>query len=385
MYLNAARGLGAAPQFVGGRRVIALPRVVRPGGRNPHGLYLVARGMRGLGDCQQMPGVSYSNISGAVCRDNTTGSIVACSSPACSAPAPGSVASPSFTPTPTIQSIPVGGFTGTLPVPTLASALGDMLASKESPFNANLIAKGAVNPSTDAQDFLALALEHCTEYAASQGCDNPQAVAAQFVAQYQAWLKSQSAGAYQAADSGSLAGPVQVSVKNSPVPVAATVTLVNVSRPGQSLQVGDSWRLDITGPPNAPVSITATKNGASMGTTPMGSTDQSGKLSLNATADSSVVGDWREMVTVGASPAPVLAFSVGAASSGGAGAGNGAGTPGTGSPQAPPATPPATPPVAGGSLTDLLNKTFSIAGYNVPVWEAGLVVLGGAWLLGGKH
>jgi hypothetical protein len=137
-----------------------------------------------------------------------------------------------------IESIPVGGFTGTIAVPTLASSLGDMLAAKESPFNANLLAKGAVTPAGDASDFAALAQEHCTEYAASQGCDNPAGVAAQFVAQYLAWLKSQPASAYQSGDRGSLfsptaapvsspvttPNPVSVSVGGQGQPIAAPVT-----------------------------------------------------------------------------------------------------------------------------------------------------------------
>lgn len=95
-----------------------------------------------------------------------------------------------------------------------------------------------------------------------------------------------------------------------------TASLVNTSRPGQSLQVGDSWTLTVTGPPNSPVSDLAVQNGNSLGVTPYGSTNSSGVFTLNGTATAGTVGTWSETWSVGGVNAPALNFSVAAAPSG---------------------------------------------------------------------
>ena len=375
------RGMGAAGR---GARVVAVPRLVY---RRP-----VGRGLRGLGDCTSL-GTSYSNTPNGACRDNASGSVVDCKATVCaSASGGGAAVGPSFVPSPVIENIPVGGFTGTLAVPSLASALGDMLAAKESPFNANLIAKGAVNVNTDAQDFAALATQHCTEYAASSGCDNPAAVAQQFVNQYLAWAKSQPASAYQASDSGSLFSPttqpVQAVVNNGPT-LAPSVAITNLSRSDGSFQVGDSWRIDITGAPNQPITVLSTQNGTAVGSaTPMGKTDATGRASVSGSFAQNTIGTWREMWTIGSSPAPVLVFSVVAAAAGqqtggsgagsGTGSGSGSGGSGSGSGGGSPA-----PPVDS-SLSDFFSQTFTIAGYSIPVWGAGVAALGALFVFGGK-
>jgi hypothetical protein len=95
-----------------------------------------------------------------------------------------------------------------------------------------------------------------------------------------------------------------------------SATMVNTSRPGQSLQVGDSWALTVTGAPNSPVSNSATQNGTALGTTPYGSTNGAGVFTLNGTATASTVGNWSETWSVGGVNAPALNFTVSAASSG---------------------------------------------------------------------
>jgi hypothetical protein len=160
-------------------------------------------------------------------------------------------------------------------------------------------------------------------------------------------------------------------------PVPATAVIVNKTHPGQAFKVGDSWELTIRGGANQPVSGSATQNGKSLGTTPYGSTDANGVKVLTGTMDSSVLGDWREMWTVGTSPAPVLIFSVadvtgGGGGSGGSGGGSGSGGGGGGT------------PAAGSSITDFLSQKFDLFGFSIPVWAAGAGVAGALWAFGGK-
>lgn len=168
--------------------------------------------------------------------------------------------------------------------------------------------------------------------------------------------------------------PTPAAPQPGPAPAAgslpASVSFVNTSRPGQPFQVGDTWQLTVKGSPNAPVSASASQNGASMGTTPFGSTDATGTLVLNGSFSAAQVGSWLQMWTVGASPAPVLSFSVSAPA--GAPAAASASSPPTGATSA-----------SAGSLTDFFSQTFSLAGFNVPVWAAGLGVVGALWLAGG--
>jgi hypothetical protein len=83
----------------------------------------------------------------------------------------------------------------------------------------------------------------------------------------------------------------------------STVTLQNTSRPGSPFQVGDRWRLSITGAaPNSPVTALATQNGQSLGETPMGTTDSSGRFSLTGAMGTGEVGSWSESWNVGGEP-----------------------------------------------------------------------------------
>src|ERR1700678_999292 len=93
-----------------------------------------------------------------------------------------------------------------------------------------------------------------------------------------------------------------------------TATLVDTTNPGK-FYVGDSWTLTIVGPPNSPVSNTASQNGVSLGTTGYGSTDADGKFSLTGTFPASTIGAWVEQWMVGGAfdpqPAPI-SFTVSA-------------------------------------------------------------------------
>jgi hypothetical protein len=158
-------------------------------------------------------------------------------------------------------------------------------------------------------------------------------------------------------------------VASAPVTQAA-VAFSNTSRPGATtFQVGDSWQLVITGGANQPVSGSASQNGNSLGTTPYGSTDSTGKLVLTGTMDASTVGNWAELWTVGASPAPVLNFTVAPAP--------GALT------SAAPAGSSATAPAASSDALSFLTNTVTIPGLNiaVPIWALGATAIAALWLM----
>ena len=163
--------------------------------------------------------------------------------------------------------------------------------------------------------------------------------------------------------------------------LAPSARVSNLSRPGQSFQVGDTYLVQVTGPANAPVSVSGTQGGKSLGTTPMGQTDGAGNFQKSGIMDGSTVGAWSEQWTVGNTNAGTVNFSVAAAPSSPppAGAGSGAGA-GGGSKATPPPPPP--PDKTGGvSLTDFFSSTFGIGGYEIPVWALGLAAVGGVWLM----
>ena len=146
--------------------------------------------------------------------------------------------------------------------------------------------------------------------------------------------------------------------------VAASATLSNTSRPGQDFEVGDSFRLVLTGAPGAPVADTATQNGKSLGTTTYGVTDSNGQKVIDGQMASPHVGAWREMWTVGAQSAPVISFTVSVPSGGGGGGQSGGG----GGPAAA-QTGTASQP----SWTDFLTSTFP---FGVPLWAVGAGAIG---------
>ncbi len=79
-------------------------------------------------------------------------------------------------------------------------------------------------------------------------------------------------------------------------------------------KAGDQFTLTITGPPNAPVMITAAQNGVPVGggvSTQLGTTDANGRFVLVGNWVAANAGTWSEIITVGGAPAPPLNFSVG--------------------------------------------------------------------------
>lgn len=86
------------------------------------------------------------------------------------------------------------------------------------------------------------------------------------------------------------------------------------SRGGQTLQVGDTWTVKITGAsPNSPVTVSGVMPGAAFTDTPMGSTDSSGSFVKSGQLDSSTVGTWNESWKVGGQLSGSASFTVAAA------------------------------------------------------------------------
>ena len=80
------------------------------------------------------------------------------------------------------------------------------------------------------------------------------------------------------------------------------------SRGSNSLQVGDTWLVSITGAtPNAPVMVNA---GGS--TTQMGTTDANGNFSLSGTARTQDIGPWNELWSVGNLNSGAFQFTISA-------------------------------------------------------------------------
>ncbi len=99
-----------------------------------------------------------------------------------------------------------------------------------------------------------------------------------------------------------------------------TTQVANMTRPGASVfAVGDRLLLTVTGPPNQPVSMTGTFNGAPIGGV-FGQTDAFGVFSLSSVVTDSTVGTWVESwcvngvasdtaVSFTVIPIPVLTFT----------------------------------------------------------------------------
>ena len=167
-----------------------------------------------------------------------------------------------------------------------------------------------------------------------------------------------------------------------PPPDFSAASISNVSRPGQSFQVGDSWSLVISGRPGEAVTGAASQNGLPSSTSNMGTTDANGHLTLTGVFGAGDVGSWTENYLVGANnPFATVSFTVAAAPAqqqqGGSSTSQTTPPYGT-APQAPVTTIPAT-----GFDLSFLTNSISILGFNVPVWAL-IAAGGGLLLMGGK-
>lgn len=156
---------------------------------------------------------------------------------------------------------------------------------------------------------------------------------------------------------------------NSGAPVA--VRLVNSSGGSSSaFNVGDSWQITVTGPPNSQVVASATQNGASLGSTSMGVTNSQGQLVLAGTMGSSQVGNWVETWTVGGQSAGSISFSVAASgsTSGNGGGGSSSTTTSGGS--------------SSGDISSVLTNPVTIGGVSIPTWGLLAAGVGALWFFG---
>lgn len=104
--------------------------------------------------------------------------------------------------------------------------------------------------------------------------------------------------------------------RNQPGPPARTpavsVTLNDwTSGDLNNAHAGDTWQLIVTGPPNAPVYLWGTYNGAALAEQQIGTTDDSGNFTIADKWTAAHVGDWVEYYAVGRFTWPgSLAFSI---------------------------------------------------------------------------
>lgn len=79
-----------------------------------------------------------------------------------------------------------------------------------------------------------------------------------------------------------------------------SVTLTNLSNPGeQNFLSGDTWELQVTGPPNSSVTIWASQNGQPLGSEVLGQTDANGVFTLPGSMSDPYIGFWVENYMVG--------------------------------------------------------------------------------------
>jgi hypothetical protein len=204
-------------------------------------------------------------------------------------------------------------------------------------------------------------------------------------AQLAAMLQSQTAGTSPTLLGNQPYAAVAPASSGTPAPAAgsysAGVRLTNQSGgSNSSFNVGDSWQIIVTGPPNAQVTANATQNGAVFGTnTPMGTIGSNGQLVLSGTFTASEAGTWNETWMVGGQSAGSISFAVaapGGSSAGGGSTGGGGTTGGGGSSTS----------SSSSSSSDFgfLTNTFSIFGVSIPVWAAGAAGLAALYLFSGR-
>lgn len=117
---------------------------------------------------------------------------------------------------PTYANIPIGGFVGDFQVQTLDSFLNTVLQAKESPFMANVLAKGADTVANQSADFLAQAQSYCAINGALPDCGQLGSLVAKYQALFQSWAKGQQASTYQSGDTGTLFAPTNTLTNTAP-------------------------------------------------------------------------------------------------------------------------------------------------------------------------
>lgn len=175
------------------------------------------------------------------------------------------------------------------------------------------------------------------------------------------------------------------------------VTIANLSRPGQTggFQVGDRWRITVTGA--APNTQVLAKGGmvGEDATTPMGQTDSNGIWVFAGNMGGGDVGAWREHFEVGGRATGDIAFTVAVATVPAVTipASTASTSPGTGATGGNVATVPTED--AGSSVepiwtsitssfqdfSDKLTSDVTVGGAKIPTWAIGLGAAVAIWLL----
>lgn len=109
------------------------------------------------------------------------------------------------------------------------------------------------------------------------------------------------------------AGSFQFAISQPSAPASQTYmpsVTFTPSRPGTQFQIGDTWRISISGgAPNAPVTVTGVHDGVPA-TNTMGNTDSSGHFVLDGTFTADVVGQWSQTWFVNGQTAGTFSFTV---------------------------------------------------------------------------
>jgi hypothetical protein len=107
------------------------------------------------------------------------------------------------------------------------------------------------------------------------------------------------------------------------LPAATTVQLNDVSTGATGVYAaGDSFQLIVKGPPNQPVTGTASFNGGAVSSSQFGTTDANGQKIITGSWDSTDVGVWQETWQVGQAQPVSLNFTINPQGSGLQGMGN---------------------------------------------------------------
>jgi len=153
-----------------------------------------------------------------------------------------------------------------------------------------------------------------------------------------------------------------------------TISLSNVTRPGQPFQAGDSFALSIIGAaPNKPVAVTSQHNGAGSSAN-FGNTDSHGNFSTSGVMTADTIGSWTEQWSVGGVPLQALTFTVSAAPSATSASGGGLA----------PAPLAANPLVANPLALSASASWFSGSTFGLPNWML-LLAGGGLLYMGFRH
>lgn len=162
----------------------------------------------------------------------------------------------------------------------------------------------------------------CTNWASA--CGDYSSLIASAVSQYTAAYQAEYTRVTQEIAAGLISVPSTyvapnalntVAPNQSATSVTTAMTINNVSGGLNSqFKVGDGYSVSVSGPPNQPVMVSATKNGIGIGTSQVGTTDASGRATVTGVMGAGDIGTWAETWAVGGQVAGQISFTVVSAS-----------------------------------------------------------------------